>query len=351
MRQWAFVFVLLMAVLAARHAPAPELAHAIFVKVNGKTITQEQVVEAVKFIIKREFNDVMPEDEEELDKIQRAALRDLVRTLLIHDEAARSGIKPNRNSWKEWARRHGLTQDDVTPTIRRMLEADDLFEEMMMASGTPINQPSPREVKDFYNKNRDEFKTNAFVIVRTIFLSTDSTPSRPQSYYKAMAEDLMTQLDNVPVAQRTEAFAKAAREKSQDIFAKTGGLLTGDSPEKWIPKDFNNENEDGSPIFPPTMVEEIRRLNRKGEVRLAVSSDGMHLLYCEDVQGGKVIGWDEASRIIEYVLKERTKNSRMRGWLNRVYDRSDVRWHDGTMFNKETLTEILLPSEKGAMED
>lgn len=349
MRLKTLVCILLFFLFAIGHTPAPELAHAIFVKVNGKTITQEQVVEAVKFIIKREYNNVMPEDEEELDKIQRAALRDLVRTLLIHDEAGRVGIKPSRNSWKEWARRHGLTQDEVTPTIRRMLEADDLFEELMMASGTPINQPSPREIKDFYNKNRDEFKTNAFIIVRTIFLPVDT--SRPQSHYKTTAEELMTQLENVPIAQRTDAFDKTARERSQDIFAKNGGLLTGDSPDKWIPKDFNNENEDGTPIFPPTMVEEIRRLNRKGDLRLAVSSDGMHLLYCEDVQGGKTIGWDEASRIIEYVLKERQKNSRMRWWLNRVYDRSDVRWHDGSAFEKGTLTEILLPSEKSSLEE
>lgn len=340
--------ILIAAVLLAaawtHYASAAQLAHAIFVKVNGRTITQEQVLEAVKYIIKREYNNVMPEDEDELERVQRAALRDLVRTLLIHDEAAKNNIHPDRGFTKELLRRSGLTQEEVTPTIRRMLQADDLFNDLMMSAGTPVRDPSPRDIKEFYNKNRDDFKTNAFIIVRTIFLSTDT--SRPQSYYKTVAEELMVQLEAVPLAYRTEAFAKAAKERSQDIFAQFGGLLTGDGPEPWIPKDFANKNPDGGDIFPPTMIEAIRRLNNKGELRLAVSADGMHLLYCEDVRGGKVLPWDEASRIIEYVLKERARNARLRAWLSRVYDRSDVRWHDGTPFEKEMLTEILLPSER-----
>jgi GTP-dependent phosphoenolpyruvate carboxykinase len=49
------------------------------------------------------------------------------------------------------------------------------------------------------------------------------------------------------------------------------------------------------------------------------------------------------------VLTERVRNQRLREWINRVYDRSDVRWHDGSRFEKETLTKILLPSERNGM--
>ena len=321
-----------------------ELAHAIFVKVNGKTITQDNVIEAVKYLIKLEYNNVMPEDEEELEAVQKAALRNLVRTILIHDEAGRMGVKLDRARTKSILANSGLKAEEITPTIRRMLEADDLFEDVMMMSGTPIREPSPKEVKDFYNKNRDEFRTNAFIIVRTIFIADDD--SRPQSYFKAQAESLMAQLEAIPLEMRTEAFAKKAEEVSQDVFAEFGGLITADSPERWIPKDFNNLSPDGDPIFPAVMVEAIRRLAFKGEIRLAVSADGMHLMYCEDLQGGKTISWDEASRIIEYVLKQRRRHASMRNWLNRVYDRSDVRWHDGSVYEKEMLTEILLPSER-----
>ncbi|MCC8189064.1 MAG: peptidyl-prolyl cis-trans isomerase [Planctomycetes bacterium] len=341
--QVILLLALCFAVPAGGFAQDSGLVHAIFLRVNSRTITQDEVVEAVRYLIKREYNGVMPEDDEELDKIQRAALRDLVRTILIHEEAGRLNIKVDPRQSKYAQSSSGLRPEEISPTIRRMLEADDLFDDIMMSSGTPVPTPSPREVKDFYNKNREEFRTNAYIIVRTIFLYAER---ERQAAYKAEAENMMRQLENVPAAQRTEAFAQMAREKSQDIFAEFGGLLTGDSPERWIPKDFENSNPDGSPIFPPTMVEEIRRLNRKGEIRLAVSADGMHLLYCEDVQGGKVLGWDEAARIIDYVLKQRVRNQRLRDWLGRVYDRSDVRWHDGTAYEKENLTEILLPSER-----
>ena len=344
---FAFVFCSLAFGVGAGEA---ELAHAIFVKVNGKTITQEQVMNAVDFIVHREFNDVMPEDEEVLDDVQEAALRDLVRTYLIHDAANRSTeIEITADMYKRAEKASGMDQEKITPTIRMMLIADDLFEELMMSEGTPISHPSPKQVKDFYAKNRNEFRTNAMFIVRTIFIPQDGR--RPQGFFKAQGEELMRLINNVPAPQRTEAFANAARQYSQDVFAQFGGLLTGDSPEQWIPKEFNNKSPSGEDIFPPTMAEEIRRLNQAGETRLAVSADGVHLVYCENIQGGRDVPWAEAKRIIEYVLTERSRNQRLRAWINRIYERSDVRWHDGTPFEKETLTRILLPSERNGMLD
>lgn len=356
MRCTVFIGLFAVCLSAVIFAAAPnavsgeaELAHAIFVKVNGQTITQEQVLEAAKYLIKREYNSVTPEDEEELDEIQQAALRDLVRTYLILDTAKRSGINVTPEMYKRRERSSGLKQEEVTPTIRKMLVVDDVFEELMMMQGTPINQPSPREVKEFYAKNRDEFKTNTFIVVRTIFLPLD--PRRSQAFMKNQGDTLMQQIAAIPMPQRTEGFAAAAKEYSQDVFSEHGGLLTGDAPEKWIPKDFNNDTPDGRSMFPPTMVEEIRRLNKPGDIRLAVSADGIHLVYCEDVRGGEEISWGEAKRIIEYVITERVRNKRLRQWLNRIYDRSDVRWHDGTVFDKNSLTEILLPSERNAHEE
>ncbi len=347
-RKTVFCLAALVLLLQAQSAKAgaEQLAHAIFVKVNGKTITQEYVVQVVKYLIKREYNNVPPEDEAEMEALQKAALRDLVRTVLIHDEAANLKISLPRARRKFLIESSGLKPEEITPTIRRLLEADELFEEIMAQSGTPIKEPSPKEIKDFYNQNREEFRTNAFIIVRTIFIADEG--NRPQSYFKDKAERLVAQLEAVPLDQRTEAFAKAARESSQDIFARFGGLLTGESPERWIPKEFDNLNPEGKEIFPGAMVEGIRRLNRKGEIRLAVSADGMHILYCEDMRGGRVLPWEEASRIVEFVLKQRRKDQRMRDWMNRVYDRSDVRWHDGTPYEKEMLTEVLLPSERMA---
>lgn len=330
---------------AAIFAGEAELAHAIFVKVNGRTITQEQVVEVVRYLVKREFNGIMPEDEEVLDNLQKAALRDLVRSQLIHFEAEGAGLRPDPNMRKYAIQQSGLKPEEVTVAIRRLLEADDLFSDLMMSGGTPLRDPSPRDIKNFYNENRDDFRTNTFLVIRTIFVPQDER--RSQAFIKNQAEQMMGELERVPVSRRTDAFAAMARDKSQDVFSRFGGLLTGDSPEKWIPQDFENIGPDGNPMFPPTMVQEIRRLNKPGDLRLAISVDGAHLVYCEDVQGGRNIPWDEAKRIIEYVLKERARNDRLRQWLNEVYDRSDVRWHDGSVFEKSALTEILLPSERG----
>lgn len=343
------VAAFIMTVALKAYCGETQLAHAIFVKVNGETITQEQVVEVVKYLVKQEYNDVMPEDEEELEKLQDAALRNLVRSLLIRSEARKAGATMTSARLKGLIRQAGLKQDEVTPAIRKIIEADDLFEDMMAMTGTPVREPSPGQIRDFYNKNRDEFKSNAFIIVRTIFLPDDGR--KTQAFYKAQAEEMVEEIKNVPLNRRAEFFAEMAKEYSQDVFAQFGGLLTGDSPERWIPKDFNSKNPDGTDIFPPTMVEGIRRLNKPGDVRLAVSADGMHILYCENVQGGKVMKWDEARNIIEFVLKARSRNHQMRNWLNQVYDRSDVRWHDGTRYEKEYLTKILLPSEQGPLNE
>ncbi len=336
--------------LSLARAGESELAHAIFVKVNGKTITQEQVLDAVNFIVRREYNNVMPEDEEVLDTVQEAAIRDLVRTYLIHDAVEQSTeVEITPDMTKRAERSSGMSQELLTPTIRMMLLADELFENLMMSEGTPVMQPSPKEVKDFYAKNRDEFRTNVQFVVRTIFIPIIGR--RPQAFFKAQGEELMAAIQRTPYPRRTEAFANAAREYSQDVFAEFGGLLTGEAEERWIPRDFNNRNEEGGDIFPATMVEEIRKLARPGELRLAVSADGVHLLYCDDVRGGQDVPWTEAKRIVEYVLTERARNQRLREWINRVYENSDVRWHDGTRFERETLTKILLPSERNALAD
>lgn len=336
------------AVACANVFAAQELAHAIFIKVNGRTITQEQVIEVVKYLVKREYNNVMPHDEQELERIQNAAIRDLVRALLIQDEADKAGIRLESGQLKYIEARSGLSPEELTPTIRRLLSADELFDDIMMQTGTPVRDPSPGEIKDFYLKNRDDFKPSTFIVVRTIFIATDG--QRSQAFYKAQGEQLLEEIRAISMPQRTQAFAAAAKEFSQDIFAQFGGLITADSPEKWVPKDFDNKNPDGSDIFPPTMALEIRKLNKPGDSRLAVSEDGIHLLYCDEVQGGKPLSWSEASRIIEFVLKDRARNQRLRRWLNQVYDRSDVRWHDGAVYEKESLTEILLPSERGAQQ-
>jgi hypothetical protein len=338
----------LAALLAVGTVPAAagteELAHAIFVKVNGKTITQDYVVEAVKFLVKREYRGSPPEDEEEMENLQKAALRDLIRSVLIRDEAKSLNVSLSRGRVQQLARSSGLKPDEISPPIRRIIESEELFEDMMMAAGTPIPSPSPRQVKAFYAQNRADFRTNASIIVRTIFIADDGT--RPQSYFKARAESIMAGLLAEPLSRRTEAFDKAARENSQDIFARYGGRLTGDNPERWIPKEINNKNPDGSNIFPQPMVDAIRRLNSRGEIRLAVSSEGLHLMYCEDLRGGRDMPWSEAAQIIDYYLKQDARNRLLRAWLNRVYDRSDIRWHDGTPYEKELLTGIFLPSER-----
>ncbi len=347
-RAQALAAVLFLLLAAAASAGEAELAHAIFVKVNGRTITQEQVLDAVRFIVHREYDDVMPVDEMELETIQEAALRDLVRTYLIHDAVEQyPEIRPTADMYKRAERNSGMAPERITPTIRRMLVADDLFTNLMMMEGTPVSEPSPREVKEFYAKNRDEFRPSGTIIVRTIFIPLDGR--RPQAYFRAQGEELMNTLRSVPVAQRTEAFANAARQYSQDVFAEFGGLLTADSPDRWISSTFPNRNAEGEPIFPETMAVEIRRLSRAGEIRIAVSDDGVHLVYCEDIRHGRELSWAEAKRIIDYVLTEQLRNERLRWWINRIYEQSDVRWHDGAPFEKDTLTKILLPSERNGM--
>ncbi|MDR3211081.1 MAG: hypothetical protein LBU79_04105 [Planctomycetota bacterium] len=343
----ALCFCLLLFCLAPPLAAGEEgeLAYAIFLKVNGRPITQDNVIQVMRFLVKREYNGEVPEEEPAMANIQKAAIRDLVRAQLIHSEASRAGVKLDREYSRRAIAMSGLRPDEVTPTIRRMLEADDLFDEIMMVEGTPIRTPSPREMKEFYTQNQDGFRQDAFVIVRTIFLGYDGR--RPNSFFRQQGEDLAWQINSVPLSERTEYFSRLAKEQSQDVFAEHGGRLTGDAAEAWMPREFTNVNAEGRPIFPEAMVEGIRSLVNRGEVRVVESEDGVHLLYLEDVRGGGVISWNESKRVVEYVVKQRNRNAAMRSWINRIYDHSDVKWHDGTPYDKAILTEEILPSERG----
>lgn len=322
-----------------------DLAYAIFIRVNGRPITQDNVAQAEQYLLKREYRGEVPEDQEEQIRINRAAIRDLVRTQLIHSEAASIGIKLSPGESRRAIAMSGLRPDEVSPTIRRMLEADDLFDMLMSAEGTPVRDPSPKEVRDFYLNSKELFRNDAYIIVRTIFIADDGT--RSQSYFRDRATQIMNQVNMMPLSQRTDFFAKAAREVSQDVFAEFGGLLTGSAEDSWLPQGFTNRTPDGSSIFPEPMVEAIRQLKTPGEVRLAVSEDGIHLLYLENLRGGNIVPWSEAKRVVEYFLRQKVRVEALRGWINRIYDRSDVRWHNGETFEKERLTESLLPTERG----
>lgn len=334
-----------MAAQPGGQAGQGELAYAIYLRVNGRPITQDHVAQTMRYLVNREYKDQGIASEEEALNVQNAAIRDLVRSYLIHSEANRSGVKLDRETARRASQVSGLRPDEITPTIRRILEADDLFDELMMAEGTPVRTPSPKEVRDFYLSNRENFTMDAYIIVREIFIGYDGR--RAESHFIEQGQKIIQEIEAASYTGRTEAFIKAAGEHSQDIFAEVGGLLTNNPSDPWMPRDFANEMPDGTPIFPQPMVDGIKSLSVKGEIRLVTSEDGVHLLYLEDTRGGNVMPWDEAKRLIEYLLKHRRRNEAMRNWINRIYDRSDVRWHNGNPYDKALLTQVMLPSERG----
>lgn len=344
MVRYSLIMFIICIIAVSAVAGQEELAHAIFVRVNGKVITQDNILQVSRYIIERDYKGQAPADEDELEKIQDAALRDLVRMNLIQHEAGQLGIKPNREATKRAIGQTGVKSEYITPTVRRVIESGEMFDDIMGREGTPIMPPSPREIKDFFNKNKEEFRTNAFVIIRSIFIPADT--SQAQSYFKDRAESIQRELMAVPYPARTDAFASKAKEVSMDVFAQFGGLLTGPAENRWMPQEFNNRGKDGQDLFPQQMAQAIRNLTHKGEIALAVSKDGMHLVYLEDIRGGKIIPWDSASKMIDYMITQRIREDKMRVWLDRVFSRSDVKWHDGTKYDKTKLTEALLPSER-----
>lgn len=338
-RTWGLL-VLTLALATGCRGGERRLLHAIMVQINGVKVTHEDVTEMAIQMAEKIYpgRTVDRLTEDEAQELSNRSLNELIKIKLIQDEANSQNLKLRESEVNDYLRRMGQDPFKMTQLARDSFAADMLFDEIMIKLGKPPRvQPSPREIQDFYRKHKDTvFREAVQVKVRHLFLATDKDN---QAQVEAIAQKARDQLAAVALDQRAEKFAQYAKELSQDRFAQNGGLLMiGPDPEGYFRQDFANVGRDGKSIFPEAMYQAMRRLIEPGELSPLVRSErGVHLLYLEGSRGGRQISFAEAQKTIIAYFDRLERVNRLRWWLAKKYERTNLTWHDGTRYPLENL--------------
>ncbi|MBN2713440.1 MAG: peptidylprolyl isomerase [Planctomycetes bacterium] len=345
MKRLSLYFVLLLMPVCSSLFAQGELVKATLVVINGTRITQDDLNEMAEYLLKAKYKpkDGQPirltQDEER--EIWDSSLRELIKMRLIFDEASKLGLNNDDEDVERQLNRMGVEASTAPVVMRKIASADLLVDQVLAAKGFPPYKPSPKEIRDVWEEQKDSFRTNAFVRVRHIILPTigEDNPDVVAAKAKLLRDKLLEKAPD----KRSELFAEMAKEFSDGAFAEHGGLLhLGKDKEGWFPQEFGNKRPDGSPIFPETLYKAIQAFTHKDKhnVSKVIRSElGFHLLFLEDIKGGKQIAWTEAQKLIRIHLEQKVRKERMLEWLKAKAEESKILWHDGEVYPANMLFE------------
>ncbi|HEC18277.1 MAG TPA: hypothetical protein ENI97_02925 [Gammaproteobacteria bacterium] len=194
--------------------------------IDGEEIPIGEYVSALRRgMQKRFYHGTIPEEEKK--KFYKEVADELIQRFLLVREARRRNIQPDTDAVEaavkgydekfqedpEWA----AAREQVLPQIRNKLEADSLvlrLEEQVKA----VKKPSEKELKEFYESNKELFTTPERVKVSLILLRVD--PSSTSEVWQQASEEASAIVERLS---KGADFAELARIHSSDESAQNGG--------------------------------------------------------------------------------------------------------------------------------
>lgn len=319
------------------------LLKAVIVNVNGVKIIKNDMDEMVQYFYHRKYGEHPPAiSSDEAEALYNAAVVELIKIELINDEAKIKDVKLEDSMVDRQLRRMRVNPVEASPVERKIAASEMSFDKLLALEGHPPYRPSPKQIREYYQKNLDQFRSNCMVIVRSIFLRAETAEeaAKVQEKTDMLRESILKQ----PEDKRQEYFAAVAKEYSQDAYSANGGLIRISRDEQgWFPQSLINERPGEKPgekqeIFPEQMYKAIEGLATKGEVtEVCRSNRGFHILYLQDIKGGDLMPFDKAVEIIQYIFEQKERVVYLQKWLKEKWERSEVTWHDGEPYPLDNL--------------
>jgi len=230
------------------------------VTVNGTAITQEQVEKELMTATQGRFNQVPAEKQTEFRK---QVLEQLVAKQLVYSDAQKTGVLKSKDFKDRYADVIENVKKEIAIQVWQKREIDKI-------------KISEKSMKDYYNKNKDEFNEKESAHARHILVKTEAEA-------KAISKELK---GLTGVALQTK-FIELAKTKSTGPSGVKGGDLGYFSPGQMVPafskKAFSMKVE--------TVSEPVK------------TQFGYHLIYLEDRKAKKSKSFDEVKTVIERRLK------------------------------------------------
>ncbi len=230
------------------------------VTVNGTPITQEEVEKELMTATQGRFNQV-PADKQ--IQFRRQVKEQLVAKELVYGDAKKTGVLKSKDFKERYAQVIANVKKEIAIQVWQKREIDKI-------------KISQKEMKDYYNKNKDEFNEKESAHARHILVKTEAEA-------KAIAKELKG-LKGVALQSK---FIELAKKKSTGPSGVKGGDLGYFSPGQMVPefskKAFSMKVE--------TVSEPVK------------TQFGWHLIYLEDRKAKKTRSFNEVKSVIERRLK------------------------------------------------
>ena len=315
------------------------LDHAILVNVNDKKITRSQLDAIGMLLFKMHFpnRDEKSINEAELEELSANALKELIIMCLTEDEMQilndddddLNDIEITSEDIDRQIKNLNIKDLSITPIIERYAKSRVIKNKIIYGSKSGMD-PSPRDIKTFYLKNRKTvFTEQRMVRIRELFLSSDSSNA---DIAKKQAYMLYNTLKKSSTRKRLTLFPQMAKEFSQDMFKKNGGLIPTGTPGNFMAQDSEFKRQDGRLVFPQPMIDAIYELNSQGDIMITKSDRGWHILLLDAIKGGRKIPISKCRAIIENFLADENFEDAYHDWLITKVKKSRIAWNDGTEF-------------------
>ena len=230
------------------------------VTVNGKAITEEEVNAELMQATQGRFNQVPPEKQREF---KQQVLEQLVAKELIYDDAKKTGVMKSKQFKDEYEKVQERVKRELAIQVWQKVELEKV-------------KVSAKELKKYYDSNKEEFNEKASVHARHILVKTEGEAKAVANQLKGLKDDALK-----------SKFIQLAKDKSTGPSGPKGGDLGYFAQGQMVPE-FNAK------VFSMKV----------GEFSEPVKTQfGFHVIYLEDKKAGKTRAYTEVKSFIEQRLK------------------------------------------------
>jgi len=309
-----FAFLIVSACLfqaaASSVAAAAQLLDQVIAVVNDEAITQSELDSLLRPIYE-DYKQRYSGDKlfRELNDARTKLLNQLIEDRLVYQEAKEMKIEadplkideqiemfqnkfPNSQAMEKALNDQGVTLHGLRERLEKQ-EMVRILHDREIRSKVVI---SPSEIEKYFEEHPDEFTSKDFVRVRSITIKK-SDEAREKGLKD---EDALAKMQAIVKGLKEGGdFAKLAKDNSQDVNAKEGGL--GD----WVERGAMIESID----------QEIFKLKPGESSEVIETPMGYHLFRCEETRAGSKRTLEEVREDIYETLYRQKSETRFNEWL------------------------------------
>ena len=253
------------------------------VTVNGSAITQEDVDSALMNATQGRFNQVPADKQVEF---RQQVLQQLIGTELVYGDAKKTGVLNSKEFKAEYAKVQERVKKQLAIQVWQKQQLDKV-------------NVSDKELKSYYNKNKEEFNEKESVHARHILVKTEDE-----------AKKIILELKSLSGNALQGKFIELAKSKSTGPSGPKGGDLGYFAQGQMVPE-FNDT------VF-KMKVGTVTKTPVKTQF-------GFHIIYLEDKKQSTVRKFDEVKTVIDQRLKMEKFKSVMKVKMDELQKQATIK--------------------------